>query len=533
MTPTAIFAFLAITIAIAVASWWMTRGEDLTTQEGYFLGGRHLGWFLVGGSLFLSNVSAIAIVGETQSSYDINLTIMMFGFSSIVAMVIVSEFMLPIYLRFGVTTTPEFLGMRFDPSLKRWIATLLVISYVVNLMPPVLYTGAVVFNGMFNIDEMLGISEWAAIWILVWAIGLVGSAYAVFGGLKAIAASDALNGIGLVLGGLLVPYFGLKFIGDGNVLDGWARMVAMHPEHMNSVGKPTDPVPWTTLFTGMLLVNLNYWGAEQYILQRTLGSKNLSAGQKGMMFGASLKFIAPMITVVPGVIALVVFPALDNSAEAYPMLVTAVMPAYLIGFIAAIIFGASLTTFNSGLNSTSTLAVLDLYKPHKERSGDKVDDKKLIMIGKTTQIILALVSMTIAPFIAFASDGFYSYFQKVAGFFAVPIFTVVFVGLLTKRVPTLGAKIALVFYLLAYGYTQLINDFGVHFLHIAAILWVISSAIMLAIGRLAPMPEPFKAPEEAAVDITPWRFRFIAYTVVIAAMLATVYWLSPFGIAEW
>jgi len=480
----AVTIFFGVTILIALISWWITRKEDLSTVDGYYLGGRHLGWFLVGGSLFLSNISAIAIVGETESAYISNMTVMMYGFASIFAMAIVSELVLPIYLRFGVTTTPEFLGLRFGPEITRWVAILLILAYVINLMPPVLYTGAVVLNGMFDIDGLLGVQYWTAIWILVWTIGIVGSAYAIFGGLKAIAASDALNGVGLVLGGLLVPYFGLKYIGDGSVAAGWAEVIAKHPDHMNTLGKPTDSVPWTTLFTGMLLVNLNYWGAEQYILQRSLGSKNLSEGQKGMMFGAVLKFIAPLITVFPGVIALVIYPNLTQTNEAYSSLITGIMPAYLIGLMAAIMFGASLTTFNSGLNSTSTMAVLNLYKPYKDKRKEAVLDKDLIKMGKTTQVILAIIAMCIAPFIYFASDGFYDYFQKVAGLFSIPIFTIVIVGMLTKRVPPIAAKVALITYLLGYGYTQLVNDFGLHFLHWAFIFFLICVSIMLQLWKI-------------------------------------------------
>ncbi len=533
MNTMSVITFLAVTISIAVISWWITRKEDLNTVEGYYLGGRHLGWFLVGGSLFLSNISAIAIVGETESAYLTNMTVMMYGFASIFAMAIVSEFVLPIYLRFGVTTTPEFLGMRFGPEITRWVAILLILAYVVNLMPPVLYTGAVVLNGMFDIDGLLGIEYWTSIWILVWAIGIVGSAYAIFGGLKAIAASDALNGVGLVLGGILVPYFGLKYLGDGSFMVGWDVVVDRHPDHLSAWGRPTDSVPWTTLFTGMLLVNLNYWGAEQYILQRSLGSKNLSEGQKGMMFGASLKFIAPFITVFPGVIALAIFPNLGQSSEAYSALVTGVMPAYLIGLMAAIMFGASLTTFNSGLNSTSTMAVLNLYKPYKDNRGEEIKDTQLIRMGKTTQVILAIIAMFIAPFIYFASDGFYDYFQKVASLFSIPIFTIVIVGMLTKRVPPIGAKVALITYLLGYGYTQLINDYGLHFLHWAAIFFMIGVCIMLAFGKLQPQAQPFEKPKDSPVSLEPWKWRWYAYFITISGMIAVTAWLSPIGIAEW
>jgi len=533
MNTSSVITFFIITLLIAFISWWVTRKEDLSTVDGYYLGGRNLGWFLVGGSLFLSNISAIAIVGETESAYLTNMTVMMYGFASIFAMAIVSEFVLPIYLGFGVTTTPDFLGLRFGPEVTRWVAILLILAYVINLMPPVLYTGAVVLNGMFNIDGLLGVEYWTAIWIMVWAIGIVGSAYAIFGGLKAIAASDALNGVGLVLGGILVPYFGLKFLGDGSVANGWQEIISKHSDSLNVWGKPTDAVPWTTLFTGMLLVNLNYWGAEQYILQRSLGSKNLAAGQKGMMFGAVLKFIAPLITVFPGVIALAIFPSLTQSSEAYSSLVTGVMPAYLIGLMAAIMFGASLTTFNSGLNSTSTMVVLNLYKPHKEKRREEISDRHLIKIGKAAQVVLAIVAMIVAPFIYFASDGFYDYFQKVASLFSIPIFTIVMVGMLTKRVPPIGAKVALITYLIGYGYTQLFNDFGLHFLHWAAVFFVISASIMLIFGALKPQAVPFRKPETPAVSLTPWKWRWWAYAITIIGMVSVTIWLSPLGIATW
>ncbi len=525
------FSFIFFTGMVALVSWMITRREKLNTKDGYFLGGRGLGWFLVGGSLFLSNISANSLVGEPEAVYIANTSVMMWGFSSIVAMVLVSEFILPIYLRLGVVSTPDYIGRRFDPSVKQWIGALFVISYMVNLMPPVLYTGAVVFNGMFDLSGTFGISDWAAIWILVWAIGIVGALYAIFGGLKAIAASDALNGVGLVIGGLMVPYFGLRYLGDGNFMAGLDQILTTNKSHLTAIGGPTDPVPFATIFTGMLLVNLNYWGTEQYVLQRALGSRNLAEGQKGFMFGALLKFIAPIITCIPGLIALALLVNVENTAEVYTRLVAEVMPTYLIGFIAAVVFGAALTTFNSGLNSTSTIAILDLYKPYVEKRGNKPDDQSLIKTSKKFQVIVAIISMTIAPFIAFSSEGFYDYFQKVAGFFSVPIFTIVFIGFVTRRVPALGAKVALIFYLLCYGYTQLIYDFGLHFLHIMAILFVTTSAVMLVIGKYAPADKIMQMPEVGSVNLSPWPRRKIYYTIAIIAMIGGIILFSPLGIA--
>lgn len=529
----AIISFLIFTIAVGMISWYMTRNEDLSSVDGYFRGGRHLGWFLVGGSLFLSNISAASLVGEAEAVYLFNMSVMMWGFSSIVAMVLVSEFVLPIYLRIGATTTPEFLGLRFDNNLKTWVAALLVIGYCINLMPPVLYTGAVVFNGMFDISGQLGISDWSAIWLLVWAIGIVGSLYAVFGGLKAIAASDAINGVGLVIGGLLVPFFGMTYLGNGDFGTGVDLILSQNKSHLNALGSHGDPVPWPTLFTGMLLVNLNYWGTEQYIIQRSVSAKNLAEGQKGFIFGMGLKFIAPLITCVPGLIALILITDIANTAEVYPAVLAKVMPTYILGFIAAVVFGASLTTFNSGLNSTSTMAMLDIYKPHKQKRGVEVSDLNLIRLSKRFQVVVAIAAMLIAPLIALADGGFYNYLQKVAGFFSVPIFTIVFVGFMTKRVPAVAAKVALVYYLLCYGYTQLINDFGFHFLHVMAFLFVTSSAIMIIIGKAKPQEVPFEMPKSGPVNMQAWKPRWVFYIGMMLSMVGVTLWLSPFGIAEW
>lgn len=531
MNKIAVMSFIAFTGVVALISWLKTRKEKLDTSDGYFLGGRSLGWFMVGGSIFLTNMSANNFIGENESVFIDNMSVMAWGMTSIIAIIIISEFVLPIYLRSGVVTTPDFLEERFDPAIKKWITIVFLVGYVINLMPPVLYAGAVTFNGMFDLSTLFGMSNWATIWVLVWCIGIVGSVYAIFGGLKAIAVSDAVNGVGLVVGGLLVPYFGLRYIGDGSLGAGLDLVLTQNTDHLNAIGSKDDPVPFSTLFTGMLLVNLNYFGTEQYIMQRALGSKDLSGGQKGMMFASSLKFISPLLLNLPALIALHLYTTMDNTAEVYSKIISDVMPTYLSGFMAAIIFGAALTTFNSGLNSTSTLFVLNIYKPYKVKRQGKIEDIKLIKTSKWFQVLLALTAMCIAPFIAFADGGFFEYIQKVAGFFSVPIFTILFVGFVTKKVPPIGAKVALVFFIVCYGLTQLVFDTGLHFLHIMAILFVLSSAIMLLFGKLYPMDVAYKQADRAVVEMKPWRWRTLWYAVFILLIIGFYVLLSPLGIA--
>ncbi len=527
----AVSTFILCTLLVAYISYRKTKGEALNTSDGYFLGGRSLGWFVIGGSLFLTNMSANNFIGENEQVYIDSVAVMAWGMTSILSLIIVSEFILPIYLRNGSVTTPDFLEDRFDSSIKKWISIIFLVGYVINMMPPVLYAGAVAFNGMFDLSDVFGLSNWATIWILVWSIGIVGSIYAIFGGLKAIAVSDAINGIGLVIGGLMVPFFGLLYIGDGSFSVGLDMILTQNTEHLNAIGKPDSPVPFSTLFTGMLLVNLNYWGTEQYIMQRVLGAKNLAAGQKGIALASVLKVISPILLNIPGLIALHIYFNLENTAEVYPRLIGDVMPEYLTGFMAAIIFGAALTTFNSGLNSSSTLFMLNIYKPFLKQKNKEIGDMTLIKRSKYLQVFLAMTAMFIAPFIAFVDGGFFDYIQKVAGFFSVPIFTILFVGFITKKVPPIGAKVALIFFITCYGLTQLVFDTGLHFLHIMAILFVTSTSIMLLFGKLYPMKVPYQPVDKKLVDIKPWKHRHIVSLVLVAIVIAAYIFFSPLGVA--
>jgi len=262
-----------------------------------------------------------------------------------------------------------------------------------------------------------------------------------------------------------------------------------------------------------------------------LGAKNLAAGQKGIALASVLKVISPILLNIPGLIALHMYSNLENTTEVYPRLIGDVMPQYLTGFMAAIIFGAALTTFNSGLNSSSTLFMLNIYKPHLEKRKKEINDAKLILKSKYLQVFLAMTAMFIAPFIAFVDGGFFDYIQKVAGFFSVPIFTILFVGFVTKRVPPIGAKVALIYFIVCYAITQLFVDTGLHFLHIMAILFVTSVGIMLLFGKLYPMKVPYKAVDKKLVNTTPWKYRHIVSVILVLIVIAAYILFSPLGIA--
>ena len=202
-----------------------------------------------------------------------------------------------------------------------------------------------------------------AVWVCVFGIGIIGSIYAIFGGLKAVAVSDTINGIGLLVGGLIIPYCGLSIIGDGNIFEGFAALKQLNPEKFNAIGQPSDSVPFSTIFTGMLLVNMFYWCTNQVIVQRVLAARNLKEGQKGVLLAGAIKLLSPTIAVLPGIIAFHLYgDIIEKNDLAYPVLVKKVLPAPLVGFFAAVLVGAILSSFNSTLNSASTLFSIGIYK---------------------------------------------------------------------------------------------------------------------------------------------------------------------------
>ncbi len=507
----AIFTFLAFTLLVAVISYFKTRSTDEQSSEGYFLGGRSLTAGVIAGSLLLTNLSTEQIVGLNGQAYTEGILVMAWETLAAIAMVVTAMFLLPRYLKGGITTVPQFLESRYDKMTKTITSGLFLSGYVVVLLPIVLYSGALAIVTMFDIPETLGISHTTALWLCVWGIGTIGSVYAIFGGLKAVAVSDTINAIGLLIGGLFIPVFGLMYIGDGNVMTGLSNLMEAAPEKFNSIGDSNATVPFATIFTGMMLVQLFYWGTNQAIIQRALAAKNLVEGQKGLLLAAFFKILGPLIVVLPGIIAFYIFKGeLEIPDQAYPKLVKTVLPVGLVGFFAAVLFGAILSSFNSALNSSVTLFGLDIYKEYINKDAD---EKTIVKYGKGFGVILAILAMFIAPLIANAPDGLFGYLQEINGCYSIPILTIIIVGYLTKNVPAIAAKVAIISGVVLYSISQfVIKPYFVgeenypHFLHVMAILFVLNVVIMLVIGKMYPRETPFKLAYTEQVDIRPFKY---------------------------
>jgi SSS family solute:Na+ symporter len=467
-------------------------------------------------------------------------------------MVVTAIFLLPRYLKGGITTVPQFLSKRYDKTTKTITSVLFLSGYVVVLLPIVLYSGAIAFSAMFELPEAFGLSRIQTLWACVWGIGIIGSIYAVFGGLKAVAVSDTVNAVGLLIGGIMIPIFGLMFIGDGSVGEGFTTLMADNPEKFNSIGDVAASVPFSTIFTGMMLVQVFYWGTNQAIIQRALAARDLKEGQKGLILASFIKILGPLILVIPGIIAYHIFgDSLANPDEAYPRLVAQVLPASLVGFFAAVLFGAILSSFNSALNSSVTLFGLDIYKEYFKKDAT---EKQVVKAGKMFGVGLAILAMFIAPLIDKAPDGLFGYLQEVNGCYSIPILTIIVVGYLTKRVPAIAAKIAIISGVVFYSISQFIlkpnfinkavakaEAAGItgqeldyvkaeaypHFLHVMAILFALNVIIMLIIGQISPRKESFSLKYTQQVDITPWKYVTQIGLLVCVIVIFIYIYFSP------
>ena len=275
-----VISFVAYTLFVATYSWIKLRKEKLESQDGYFLAGRSLTGVIIAGSMLLTNISTEHLVGMNGSSYKNGFVIIGWEVTSAFALILAAIYFVPKYLKMGITTIPQFLENRFDVTTRTLVAFFLMVSFVLTLLPIVLYTGALNLESIFNISELLDLPKDQALLLTVIIVGAIGSIYAIFGGLKAVAVSDTLNGYGLLIGGLSVPLIALFTIGEGNPLEGILKVYERAPEKFNVIGDRDSVLPFEVLFTGLMINQIYFWSMNQTIIQRALGAKNLKEAQQ-------------------------------------------------------------------------------------------------------------------------------------------------------------------------------------------------------------------------------------------------------------
>lgn len=532
---TAILSFLAFTASVAAISWWLTRKDRMDTSDAYFLAGRSLTGWVIAGSLMLTNLSTEHLIGLNGDAFNHTIAVMAWETTAALAMVLAALYFVPKYLRIGLTTIPEYLALRFDNQ-TRVIATLLFLfSYALAILPVVLLFGAAGLESLFEVSSSLGVSPSQSKWMIVWGIGVVGSMYAIFGGLKAVAISDTINGIGFLIAGLLVPLLALNMVGEGSILAGFDAVYTDEHEKFDVTGnEPGSFLPFGVLFTGMIVNQVFFWCTNQSIIQRVLGARNLKEAQKGVLIAASFKLLGPFAIVLPGVIAYHMFKdtlGSDDYLQAYPMLVKTVLPTALVGFFAAVMVGAVLSTFNSVLNSAATLFSNGIYKAviNPAASG-----RNQVRVGRLCSAILAISAMLIAPTID-TSGSLYVYLQQINATFFGPMLAVILCGLLTRRISATGAKAGLlvgpvIFYLLNFSLADPFQElmkrlFGLsenmHFLHTLAIVFVLTLLMMYLLSlKSGPVATSSGITiEKPVLDMKPWRWAKPAAIIISSLTL--------------
>ena len=504
-----------------------TRGE-VDTQDGYFLAGRGLTGTFIAGSLLLTNLSAEQLIGLNGSSFGFNMSSMAWEVTAGVAIIVMALYLLPKYLGGAFSTLPQFLESRFDSGVRRLTAVLFLFGYGLITIPSVLYSGSIAVLRLFDVPTLLALGYEASLLVTILLIGILGGLYAVFGGLRAVAISDTINGVGLLVVGALVPVFGLFALGEGDVGAGLSIVLNSETHKLNAIGAPSDPTPFATLFTGMILANLFYWGTNQYVIQRTLGAKNLAEGQKGVLLSGFLKLLVPFFMMLPGLIAYHLYNGELRSIDlAYPTLVADVLPFYLSGFFLAVLLGAVFSSFNSLLNSAATLYCLDIHQPLLKKP---LSDAGLIRVAKTVSLIIAAFSFVVSPLLLYAPEGLWQIIRVFTGFYNIPVITIVLVGLFTQRVPAHAAKTVIVFHVIAYGLLRFVWPIDIHFIHLYAVLFAVEVLIMLGIGFVTPRSEAWKYRAEEVVDMTPWRYALPTAIGLAAGILVVYVLFSPIGL---
>jgi SSS family solute:Na+ symporter len=517
-----LLTFLGFTAFVAFVAWFKLRKEKLNSSEGFFLGGRSLTGVVIAGSMLLTNISTEHLIGMNGSSYKNGFIVIGWEVTSAIALVVAALLFIPRYLKLGLTTIPEYLEKRFDGLTRSLVALFLVVSFVVTLLPIVLYTGAINLESIFNVSETLGVTKSQGLWITVVAIGLIGSLYAIFGGLKAVAVSDTINGYGLLIGGVLIPLIALIAIGNGNPLHGLTAVYERAPEKFNVIGEKGSVMPFGVLFTGLVINQLYFWGMNQTIIQRALGAKNLVEAQKGLLFTGVLKILVPIIIILPGVIGFYYFgeSMYDNQDLIYPALVKKVLPLGLSGFFAAVVMGAVLSTFNSVLNSAATIFSVDVYQRLINKD---VADRRLVWIGRSVSSILAVVAILAAPMVSRAPEGLYQLLQELNGIFFIPIASIMLAGFFMEKVSSAGAKAALIFGLIYYIVTNFILKVNIHFIHLWGIEFVLNVIVMYAVSYFYPRRNFGIRTAPVKMEMIPWKYtRHMSVALVSVTILIYV-----------
>lgn len=461
---------------------WVSRnkGGAKKTSTDYFLASKNLPWWAIGASLIAANISAEQIIGMSGSGYVIGLGIASYEWMAALTLLIVGKFFLPIFLRNDIVTMPQFLQQRYGPTIRNVMAVFWLLLYVFVNVTSILWLGSIAVNTVTGLDQMYAII----------AIGVFALAYQLWGGLKAVALTDIVQVALLVAGGLIIGFMALNQIGGaGGPVAGFQTLLTEFPDKFDMILSPDNPnfkeLPGiAVLLGGLWIMNISYWGFNQYIIQRALAARSLGEAQKGIAFAAYLKLLMPVIVVLPGMAALVLAPALSAPDQAYPTMMN-LLPAGLKGLVFAALIAAIVASLASKVNSISTIFTLDLYaKVNKGAS-----EQHLVLVGRIAAVSAMVIGVLVArPLLGGFSQAF-QFIQDFTGFFTPSIVVIFILGLFWKRASEAGALTAAIGGVALSGLMWWLDREGVFtlpFMNRVGVVFLAALAAAVIVSLLSP-----------------------------------------------
>ena len=510
-------------VFLLVLAQWVSRekpGHRKNTQE-YFLAGRALPWWAIGASLIAANISAEQIIGMSGSAFVLGIAIASYEWMAALTLIIVGKYLLPVFLEHRIYTMPQFLEQRYDHRVRMVMASFWLGVYVFVNLTSILWLGSLAINSVTGLDQTYALV----------VLGVFAIAYSLYGGLKAVALTDIIQVVLLVLGGLLIAWISMNEISGGQgALAGFARVLELAPEKFDMIFSRDSPyydlLPGlSVLVGGMWIMNLSYWGFNQYIIQRALAAKDTAEAQKGIVFAAFLKMLMPVLVVLPGIAAAILVPDLSAPDKAYPE-VMKLLPIGLKGLVFAALIAAIVSSLASMSNSISTIFTMDMYKHFKPR---ETSEAHLVAVGRTVALTAMLTAMLVARPLLGNFDQAFQYIQEFTGFFTPGIVAIFLLGFFSKKTTANGALGA------AIGSAVLSLAFklfwpALPFIDRVGLVFLLCMLIGMAISRVEGGADHPKAIDYRSVDTrTSAGFNWASLAIVL--MLAALYitWWEAIG----
>lgn len=465
-------------VGVIAHGLWVSRGHE--TADDYFLAGRNLPWYLIGFSLFASNMSGSSFVGLMGASYDNGLVVFNYEWTATLVLVFFALFMLPAFLRAGLYTIPQFLTTRYDKRSRIAYSAFTVFAIMFIDTAGALYAGGLVISSVIP-----GFTLWTSVAVLA----LVAGVYTILGGLEAVVVTDTVQAILLVIGAAAIFVFGIEAVG------GWdAMMNQLSSDHTSLIQSAGDDfLPWPGLL-GVILLGFYYWTLNQFVVQRTLGARDLDQGRKGALFAGLLKLPNLFIMILPGVFGILLFPGLNNPDLVFPTLAAELLPIGFRGLILTALIAAIMSSLDSALNAAATLVSIDFVKEARP----DVDDDTLVRVGRGFTAFAMIVGAIYAPSIR-GFENLFEYFQSVLAYVTPPVVAVFVIGIFWKRANRHGAFWAIISGLVVGVVLFLTKEvFGVwstlglpelHYTYMAVLMFILGTGVLTAVSLSTAAPD--------------------------------------------